>query len=485
MKSVKAQGKDPGVTRGRAAWIVIILCLLALMAGAGAWYLGEKTGSRLFPWSAQAAAGAQEQTYTTSVRRGDIRISASGSGTLVAAQSVDLHFPVSGTVVELNVQAGDTVEAGQVLARLGNSESLQAELAAAELELLQARKELQDLQENAGTALAEAYQDWIDAQQSLEEAQVSEQRSSGARCSKETNTQYAAALDRAAQRLENMRPEDPASPVAIDAKNDYDSALANYQYCIAYNPLEKTSAGAALAVARRALERADENYNVLKDGAGINPNELALAEAQVKQAETQIALAAENLQGMTLRAPFAGKVTYLAAAEGAMVGSDTFLTVAAAGRLAVEVSVDESDLNTMVAGSTARVIFDVLPDQVLGGRLVQVEPALVSSGQYQVARGLVELDAEAVRVLQGLPLGLNGSVEIVRQEASGVLLVPLSALKDLGGGEYALFVMDADGQLRMRVVEVGIQDLTYAEIIHGVNQGDVVSTGIVQAAGAE
>jgi hypothetical protein len=37
-----------------------------------------------------------------------------------------------------------------------------------------------------------------------------------------------------------------------------------------------------------------------------------------------------------------------------------------------------------------------------------------------------------------------------------------------------------DGKLRLRVVEVGLQDLTKAEIISGVSAGDVVTTGVVE-----
>ena len=32
----------------------------------------------------------------------------------------------------------------------------------------------------------------------------------------------------------------------------------------------------------------------------------------------------------------------------------------------------------------------------------------------------------------------------------------------------------------LRVVDVGLQDITYAEIISGLNAGDVVTTGIVE-----
>jgi HlyD family secretion protein len=37
-----------------------------------------------------------------------------------------------------------------------------------------------------------------------------------------------------------------------------------------------------------------------------------------------------------------------------------------------------------------------------------------------------------------------------------------------------------DGEPKLRMVEVGLMDFTYAEITSGVEQGDIVSTGVVE-----
>ena len=55
----------------------------------------------------------------------------------------------------------------------------------------------------------------------------------------------------------------------------------------------------------------------------------------------------------------------------------------------------------------------------------------------------------------------------------------VEALRQLDEGEYAVFVI-VDGQPRLQQVEVGLQDYTYAEIKSGLEQGDVVTTGIVE-----
>ena len=125
------------------------LLLVALAAGGGAaWYF------------TRAAGGAADQalvqsTQTAVVKRGTVRITASGSGTLAAIRSADLSFSTGGTISELNVKLGDLVQAGDVLARLSSAEDLEASLASAELQLFQARQSLETIQQNADLELAQ------------------------------------------------------------------------------------------------------------------------------------------------------------------------------------------------------------------------------------------------------------------------------------------------------------------------------------------
>jgi len=460
-------------TLKKKSWFILIGAAL-LVGTAAAWYFLGGPASSIR--SAAAESGPAYQTAV--VRRGDIRISITGSGTLVAGESVDLGFSTQGTVTQLSVALGDTVTAGQSLASLGNSQTLEASLASAELAYLQAQQALKDLHDNADVALAQAYLDWVTAKVDYEEALKAQQRTAYARCSQEVNTRYAAALDRAEEKLASL----PAGSEAwIDAKNDYDTARANYDYCHAYTEEEKAATAASLQLAENTFKRAERKYDILKVSSGIDPDELALAEAKVDQTKAQLEQARKNLEGITLTAPIDGVITYLAAGEGSFVGTATYLTISDTSHLEVQINVDESDLNHFALGSRAEIVFDALPDRTFIGEVVKVEPQLATSNMVTTARGLVELDVDAIKALQSLPLGLNGTVEIIKSEAKDVLWVPLEAVRDLGDGQYSVFVLDSDGELRLRVVEVGLMDTTRAEIIQGLSEGEVVSTGMVQA----
>ena len=458
-------------------WVWSGIILILVVGSGAAWYsLGGS--ANLFQ---SGAAAATPDFHTAVVRRGNISLSASGTGTLIASQSVDLSFSSKGVAAQVNVKAGDTVKAGQVLASLGSSQNLEAAVAADQLAVLQAQKALDDLTGNANVALAQAYQTMLKAQQDYTDALATDQRASSARCSQATVIKDKGALDLAASHLEEISQRYYGSDAWINAKNVYDQALANYTYCAAYTPVEKTDASASVQVSLGAYQQAQTTYNTLKNGSGVDPSALAIDQAKLTQAQTQLAQDQEALKGITLIAPMDGTVTYLAASAGALVDSSSkFISLANLSQPAVSVSVDETDLDKLTVGAAAQVTFDALPDQVFNGKVTQVNPQLTTSGQYKVATGTVLLDEQAGQALQKLPLGLSASVTVIQKQATNVLIVPVSALRSLGGGQYSVFVMGSGGKLQLRVVQVGLQDSAEAEITNGLKEGDVVSTGATQ-----
>ncbi len=456
------------------------LAVLVLAGGGAAWYFLLGPGQ-----TAQAAQGATPQSYTTTVRRGDLVISASGSGTLAAGRSADLSFPTGGLVAELNVQVGDLVKPGDLLARLGNTEGLDAAVAAAQVDLLTAQQALNDLQSGASLSLAQAYQDLVTAQAAYDTAQTSNQRMAYARCSQDVLTRDQSILDNAKSKLDHIAQYEEGpnhSDGWINANNEYQTALANYNDCLSYTSTEKISAQSGLDIAQVSLQQAQQKYDTLKAGSGIDPNQLALDEAAVTAAQARLADAEAARAGAQIVAPFAGKVTYLASGVGTIAGTAAFITISDVSQPVVNVSIDETNLDKLVPGATAEVVFDALPDQTFTGKVTQVDPQLTSSGQYNVATGQIALDMDPAQSLEKLPLGLNASVTIIDQQAKNALLVPETALIDLGGGQYGIMLVGGDGQMQMQVVQVGLQDGTDAEILSGLTQGQQVSTGTVASA---
>jgi RND family efflux transporter MFP subunit len=474
MRPSKAKAPKRAVLKSKFVWAVLFILLAG--GGAAAWYFLGGPGS---PYVASAAAATPDY-HTATVRQGDLKISATGTGTLIASQSVDLSFSVSGAVTEVDVKVGDHVTSGKVLAKMGNSESLQAAEAAAEVTYLTAEQALTTLQQNADLSLAQAYQDWLTAQQTYATDLDTQQRTTIQRCSKEVNTSDTVTLASAYKKLQRETAWEPGSDDWITARNDYDTALANYNYCMGYTSDEKVNASSALEVAKVALQQAETKYNTLKAASGVDPSALALAEATAKAAETKLAQAKQNLEGTVLTAPMDGVVIYLAASVGTIFDTSKFITIADLSHPTLQISLDATDLNKLATGYQVNAAFDALPDQVFTGQVIQVQPQLVTSGQYQVAQGLLLLDPGAAKTIETLPLGLSASVEVISKEVNNAILVPNEALKSLGGNQYAVFIVGNDGTLTLTPVQIGMADATNTEVTSGLKVGEVVSTGVTQ-----
>jgi hypothetical protein len=79
---------------------------------------------------------------------------------------------------------------------------------------------------------------------------------------------------------------------------------------------------------------------------------------------------------------------------------------------------------------------------------------------------------------------MNAEVEVVAGEARNALLVPVEALRELATDQYAVFVIQPDGQQQLRPVQVGLKDLVNAEIVSGLQEGETISLGTAQATSA-
>jgi HlyD family secretion protein len=154
------------VKRYRIAWIG--LALIVVIAG-GFLYL---TLSAAYGDSNQGQLAGEDEIQGVVARTGDLTISVSGSGELVSVSEAGLGFQEKGELVELNVQVGDQVQAGDVLARLRVDQTaaeLAANLASAELEVLRAQQNLDQLFKNAQLAAAQTLVALEGAQLAVEE----------------------------------------------------------------------------------------------------------------------------------------------------------------------------------------------------------------------------------------------------------------------------------------------------------------------------
>jgi multidrug efflux pump subunit AcrA (membrane-fusion protein) len=435
----------------------------------------------------------EAEMQTATIRQGDIVLYASGAGELIAASDVTVTFPVTAEITTVNYVVGDEVEAGDVLMTLETTDLVKAytEAARAFNEIISpasiARAKQQAAEYEVEVNSNESTLKWLISgetyywEEKLEEAQ--------------------AALE-AAQAESNQ--EAIAEAEALIASAESGLNRANYNYETNYVPNNFTyedCTGSGRDQTCTEYVSGPSEANIRDARYTLELNEALLAEAQdyltlittgdVSDEATGADItnyynlldamqsAQENLEAADLAAPTSGVITELSGKVGDLSTSSVQATITNVDTLYVEIFLDASDWDKIDLGYDVEIIFDALPDRTFTGTVIQVDPFLTTSGGATVIGGLVALETEDQALIEKMPLGSSAAVEVIGGRAEGVLLVPVEALREVSEGQYAVFVLE-DGEPTLTMIEIGLEDIYYAEVISGLEPGEVVTTGIVE-----
>lgn len=337
-----------------------------------------------------AATSVSQQTVPTqtpdlSVVRSNDQVVAEGR--LIPIKFVNLSFNIAGLIEEVYASEGDYVEAGQLLAKLSHQEEFEAQLASAQLELVNAQQEIKTLYDNAPLAAAEALQDIVTAPQLVDEAQRQLYNLQGGEVNS-TDVEIARAnVAFAENELEKAReaykpyankPEGNLTRAALlsklaEAEKKYDDAVRRLNALTGGPTDEKIAqAEAELALARAQLADARRRYEVLKNGP--DPDRLKLAQAKLDNAEAQLAAAEASLEKLQLKAPFAGTVASsdLRVGEYVSPGVSVLMLVDFSDWLLETTDLTELNVVKIDEGSPAVITCDALPDIQFPGRVKQI-----------------------------------------------------------------------------------------------------------------
>jgi HlyD family secretion protein len=438
----------------------------------------------LFMPAPVSATQASYQTIT--VERGDIDLTISGTVSLKPKTTVDLAFYSSGTVGALNVQLGDRVSAGQILAALSEIDELEIKLRTKQLGLQTAQKNLEDLLASGDKALAQGLTDRAAAQLAYEEAVNNLRHKGEQRCTSAVIGEYfeadlAATNEITKWERENANNTDPSQTNFIiqqieNAIQDEEFAAYNLAYCEEYTDLEILESEANLNMAKEELAYRDTIYQKLLVSAGIDPVELEIAQAEVQNAELQLTQAQNQLDGATIIAPMDGTVMEISGGLGDGVGTQTFITLSDLNNQIAEAVIDETDLQNFEIGCSAQLVFDALPNHTFDGTVTQIYPSLQNNSFVFGVQGQIDLNDSTLIPGLKLTTGLNGSVEISCRKAQNVLKIPIAALYETTVTPPHVYILNAEGQPEKQMVEVGVIGDAYVEIQSGLNEGDEVIT---------
>ncbi|MEM8858137.1 MAG: efflux RND transporter periplasmic adaptor subunit [Chloroflexota bacterium] len=292
------------------------------------------------------------------------------------------------------------------------------------------------------------------------------------------------------------RERESADSALLRAQESLAIAEANYNGSLASQSSNTASAQSSVLSAQQSLDRAmagpDEDEIKAAERA-VEQAELQLASAKInrstdqvntdtsiEQSELNLVAAQNSLEETVLRTPINGTILSLAGSVGERIASGTFATVANIEQPLVEIFIDETDLDKIDIGNDVEVEFDAIPDLLFDGSIVTIDPQLTDSGGFTAIRAVVQLDPSD-DLPAVMPLGANASVEVIGASATNALIVPIESLREISEGSFGIFIVPAEGaEPEFRIVEVGLQDFTFAEILSGVELGETVTTGIVE-----
>ncbi|MBM3322695.1 efflux RND transporter periplasmic adaptor subunit [candidate division WOR-3 bacterium] len=455
-----------GVKRGR-----VIVLVVAGIAVAGVLHQISA------PWRATAVE-------VTPVERGALSDSLAVTGT-VEARTVTVSPKVPGRVRAVHAASGDEVPAGRILIELDNEEmaarldEATAAVSAARARQAQAAAALEVQRATASARLAQAEAELAAARAQRDKARAGarpqERQQAAARVA-----QAKVALDQARREHQRMRdlvargalPQsalDAARAAEETAQSQYDAALQ------AQSLIEAGAQPEDIATAEARVRQAEALVAAARAAAAeerVRAADLATARAAVGQAEAALRAARAQLAATTIAAPIAGTVVRKNVEVGELVTPGTaLLTLADLREVWVTVDLAAGDVAKVRQGQDLEVRSDAYPGRVFPAKITELsrvaDPRFGVGQAWSIRAKVAPTDPDRL-----LRPGVQVDIEGTGVVAANALLVPATAIVTRLE-RTGVFVV-AGGIARFRPVEIGVRTSKRVQVLGGVKMGDRV-----------
>lgn len=388
---------------------------------------------------------------TEKVEKRTIKETVSASGKIFPETEVKISSDVSGEIVDLYVEEGDSVYTGQLLAKI-DPDAFFSAVERGEAGLNSAKSTLANSKANIESSKAQKEQ--IVAQ------------------------------------LENAR--------TINNRNKNlfnDGVISQVDYEASQTSVRQLEAN--LRAAEASINSAEKSA----EGAGY----------QVKSSEASLRELKTNLSRTSIKSPTNGIVSSLSVEQGERVVGTIQMTgtemmrIANLNTMEVQVDVSENDILRVNLNDAVDIEVDAYLDKTFKGVVTEIANSAsnISSGGVslntdQVTNFVVKIRIDAssydsmVSGKQKFPFrpGMSASVDIYTNEESDIMTVPIQCVtvrekededdkkkgKDEDDQIEVVFVMSGD-TVRMAEVTTGIQDDEYIQVLSGLDLDEEVVTG--------
>jgi HlyD family secretion protein len=355
-----------------------------------------------------------------STRTGDGVIPLSGR---IEADDSAIAPKASGRIVEIRVREGDTVQAGDTIARLDDQQ-------------VRARVEQARVAVMAADARVQAVRRQVDVFE--QQLQQSELQTGQANVDASGRVQQADAELAAAEA--DLARQEAANRLALFDKEAYSAlaesgAVSERQGKQAVAAADQQSAAVAAAsrrveAARGALVSARANLTnerirgaqtaSIRQQIAEQQAEIASATANADHARAQLREAEANLDDLIVTAPFAGTVLTRTAEPGEVVqGGTAIVTLADLATVYLRGYIPEGQIGYIKVGQPARVYLDSFPDRAVDALVSRIDPQATFTPENTYFRD------DRVKQVIGLKLQLKGAFGVAKpgMPADGEILV--------------------------------------------------------------
>lgn len=456
----------------------------------------------LIPGQSQNNAGTQQQEILIPVTRGTIFSDLSYVGNLQYNQSSDMTWKTGGVIEKVNVNVGDQVKKGDILAVLA-ADSLNASVILAEKTMIEQQENLEDVLDSASDRM-QAYVTLNAKESALIKAKLAQEALYYPRATRE---EMERAWDKFALANLNFN----------YAKQDYDYLVSINEPWegfeepreIRFGRMRIVTGGDSRSGRERKFEDYVSTYNTLVSAyenyvwisGQPSATDYAVAEGNVEVAQMEYDKALEeylsyenlprakdvhaaeaglrnaetNFNQRFIIAPFDGTVTSLTAVEGYYVTrGSAALRLDDKSRIFIPISIPELDISSVKNGAEVSITLDAVSGETFSGHLYTIADASAVSGNTTAFSAVVEVDHPDDRMLAGM----TAEITMKTHEKTDVLLIPNTAVTYTDGKPWVTVVNETEHQ--PLEISLGLVSDNVAEVTSGnLRQGEQLAVNSI------
>lgn len=235
--------------------------------------------------------------------------------------------------------------------------------------------------------------------------------------------------------------------------------------------LEDAELRASVARANAVLAQRQSAYDriklVVEQNAGT-PQDLDDAAAELKIAESELALARARLVKARIVAPFSGRVGAREVSPGAFLQPGTRITrLAKLSRIKVVFTAPERYVPKLTRGSEVTITTTAFPGVSLTGTIDVIDPVLDADTRSAGVIARADNPGERFRP------GMSANISAVLSERAAALTIPSEAVLT-EGDQTLVFMVNPDSSVMKTPVELGLRLRGTVEVLSGLEAGQTV-----------